>query len=63
MSEISDELKTTIRNARYLSNKTLGELIDRYGTDAVVQALGVHGISHILGLDEYVGDYDEESDD
>ncbi len=49
-----------IRLARQ-NGELLGDLVARYGADAVVQALGVQGVAHILGLDEPIDrTYDDD---
>ncbi len=51
-----------IRTAR-ANGELLGDLVNRYGADLVVQALGVCGVAHILGLDEPIERFYEEDDD
>lgn len=52
-----------IRDDRFARGKLLGELIDTYGADAVVKALGVQAIAHILGLNEPIPDPAEDDFD
>lgn len=47
-----------IRKDRNEKSVPLGILIKDYGADKVVEALGVLAIAHILGLDEFIDEYD-----
>jgi len=49
-----------IRADRHERDHALGTLIDRYGANAVVAALGVHYLAYALGLDAPQVDYDDE---
>lgn len=46
--DLEDE---AIRYARFHEGDLLGPMIDRFGADKVVRALGVMGVARILGID------------
>lgn len=46
--DLEDE---AIRYARFEEGELLGPMIDRFGADKVVRALGVIGVASILGIE------------